>query len=129
MILLQVLILSLLSNVGVALAQVRQPSIGDIMMASPDVRNIRDNCVLAFSIKGRSFTCAKRVDVNLTSGNTTTVVADVNTQNKVICSCAYGCNPQGMVLGYMSVSQVNNGSFTISHARAIGNEIVSCIIY
>lgn len=111
-------------------AQVKPPAIGDIMMSSPDARNLTESCVLAFSKQKRQFICAIRIDVQLSPGRETLVFNPYVTQDKkVLCGCAYGCNPQGMVLGYYSVSNVDNGGFKIDHAYAIGNEKISCIVY
>ncbi|GIV86090.1 MAG: hypothetical protein KatS3mg054_0119 [Chloroflexus sp.] len=118
--------------VSAAIAQpARLPDIGRLMSMSRDAAYMnREGCAVGFSKENSIFSCLPRLTVTLSRGRTTVVQNRlVNDGSAVMCGCGFGCNDYGMVLGYLRVAVVRNGYFQLSHAYALGNEMVSCIVY
>lgn len=124
------LLLSLYFNISHG-QQKSLPDIGELMSSSRDSRYIINHCSLSYDKDRRLFQCERSIDVTLSQGRETIIsFTGVQEINRVECGCYTDkCNNGGMVLGYMKVKKISRDTISITHAYAIGNEVIQCVIW
>lgn len=117
------------------------PDIGIHMGNSRDRTYVDSGCPLKWDASENLFKCAdngvlrKVTSVTLAAGTTTVVTdTDVTTDSTILCGCMVAtsglsaCNNRGRWIARLNVFEVADGSFTLEHGEAMGNERISCAV-